>query len=61
MFLSSVFPLGEKSGVNLKGNFNVGKGTAFDIDVEEKEVVKAKKEGEDVEMGKEEGAIQEPG
>ncbi|KAK4052839.1 hypothetical protein OIV83_002126 [Microbotryomycetes sp. JL201] len=30
MFLNSVFPLGEKSGVNLRGNFNVGKVTVFD-------------------------------
>lgn len=29
MFLNSVFPLGEKSGVNLRGNFNVGKVTTF--------------------------------
>jgi len=30
MFLSAVFPLGEKSGVNLRGNFNVGKGTVWE-------------------------------
>lgn len=30
MFLSSVFPLGEKSGVNLRGNFNITKGTVFE-------------------------------
>ncbi|KAM0786947.1 hypothetical protein ACM66B_002368 [Microbotryomycetes sp. NB124-2] len=30
MFLNSVFPLGEKSGVNLRGNFNTGKVTVFD-------------------------------
>lgn len=33
MFLSNVFPLGEKSGVNLRGNFNIAKGTL----IEEKE------------------------
>lgn len=36
MFLSSVFPLGEKSGVNLRGNFNVAKETVFEP-AEEKE------------------------
>ncbi|KAL8283934.1 hypothetical protein RQP46_005366 [Phenoliferia psychrophenolica] len=30
MFLSSVFPLGEKSGVNLRGNFNLGKVTTWE-------------------------------
>ena len=30
MFLSSVFPLGEKSGVNLRGMFNVAKETVFE-------------------------------
>lgn len=30
LFLSSVFPLGEKSGVNLRGNFNLGKVTSFE-------------------------------
>lgn len=30
MFLSSSFPLSEKSGVNLRGNFNVGKVTEFE-------------------------------
>ncbi|CEQ40951.1 SPOSA6832_02625 [Sporobolomyces salmonicolor] len=30
MLLSSVYPLGEKSGVNLRGNFNVGKGTVWE-------------------------------
>lgn len=46
MFLSSVFPLGEKSGVNLRGNFNIGKGTVFEgkvVEVEEG----ANEEGDD--------------
>ncbi|GAA6049941.1 hypothetical protein JCM3770_007060 [Rhodotorula araucariae] len=30
LLLSSVYPLGEKSGVNLRGNFNVGKGTVWE-------------------------------
>ncbi|KAK4057367.1 hypothetical protein OIO90_001436 [Microbotryomycetes sp. JL221] len=30
MFLNQVFPLGEKSGVNLRGNFNSSKVTLFD-------------------------------
>ncbi|KAK4705976.1 THO complex subunit 1, partial [Phenoliferia sp. Uapishka_3] len=30
MFLSTVFPLGEKSGVNLRGNFNIGKETVWE-------------------------------
>lgn len=30
MFLSSVFPLAEKSGVNLRGNFNINKGTVWE-------------------------------
>lgn len=42
MFLSSVFPLGEKSGVNLRGNFNTGKGTVF----EDKEEVVEQTKGE---------------
>jgi hypothetical protein len=29
-FLSSSYPLGEKSGVNLRGNYNTGKVTSFD-------------------------------
>ena len=29
MLLSWVYPLNEKSGVNLRGNFNVGKGVSF--------------------------------
>ncbi|GAA5989442.1 hypothetical protein JCM5350_000706 [Sporobolomyces pararoseus] len=32
MLLSSVYPLGEKSGVNLRGNFNLGKGTVWEQD-----------------------------
>ncbi|GAA6063039.1 hypothetical protein JCM10212_001018 [Sporobolomyces blumeae] len=39
MLLSSVYPLGEKSGVNLRGNFNIGKGTVWDAEPD------AKKEG----------------
>lgn len=44
MFLSSVFPLAEKSGVNLRGNFNTGKGTTF-------EVVKSELKEEKIEEG----------
>lgn len=44
MLLSSVYPLGEKSGVNLRGNFNIGKGTVW-----EEEIVVEKKEDENVE------------
>lgn len=40
MFLSSVFPLAEKSGVNLRGNFNIGKETLYEdmskVEAEEK-------------------------
>lgn len=36
LLLSSVYPLGEKSGVNLRGNFNVGKTTSWEKE-EEKE------------------------
>lgn len=32
MLLSSVYPLGEKSGVNLRGNFNTAKGTVWEQD-----------------------------
>ncbi|SCV69396.1 BQ2448_2416 [Microbotryum intermedium] len=52
VFLSSVFPLSEKSGVNLRGNFNTGKKTVYDeesgrrVEEEEKEKEKEKeKEG----------------
>lgn len=54
MFLSSVFPLGEKSGVNLRGNFNIGKQTLF----EETTVAPKTEDGEDATMDvedKEEG------
>lgn len=34
MLLSWVYPLNEKSGVNLRGNFNVGKGFSFAQDNE---------------------------
>lgn len=56
MFLSGVFPLGEKSGVNLRGNFNHGKVVAFEEEeevkdekmlVDEAEVEGEKKEGEE--------------
>jgi len=30
MFLTDVFPLGEKSGVNLRGSFNTGKETVIE-------------------------------
>lgn len=46
LFLSSVFPLGEKSGVNLRGNFNIGKITSF-------EESPASEEKMDVDEGKE--------
>lgn len=36
-FLSSVFPIAEKSGVNLRGAFNTGNVTHFDQEVERKE------------------------
>lgn len=45
MFLSSVFPLAEKSGVNLRGNFNIGKGTVYE---EEAKVNENKEDGMDV-------------
>ncbi|KAM0748103.1 hypothetical protein T439DRAFT_328082 [Meredithblackwellia eburnea MCA 4105] len=54
MFLSSVFPLGEKSGVNLRGNFNTGKGTVWEEDVADE---KAKMEG--LENEKMEGVVEE--
>ncbi|GAA5962896.1 hypothetical protein JCM3765_005910 [Sporobolomyces pararoseus] len=68
MLLSSVYPLGEKSGVNLRGNFNLGKGTVWEQDSttitetemeteknrEEKELVKEEKvEKMEVEEGEE--------
>ncbi|EGG00202.1 uncharacterized protein MELLADRAFT_118113 [Melampsora larici-populina 98AG31] len=37
-FLSSVFPIAEKSGVNLRGAFNTGNVTHFDQDIEKKGV-----------------------
>ncbi|GAA5836922.1 hypothetical protein JCM9279_007702 [Rhodotorula babjevae] len=66
LLLSSVFPLGEKSGVNLRGGFNLGKGTVWEQEVKAKEIEGAKadaaqeerdevegkgKQGEDAKMG----------
>ncbi|GAA5992179.1 hypothetical protein JCM10908_001807 [Rhodotorula pacifica] len=48
MLLSWVYPLNEKSGVNLRGNFNIGKG--FNFTLPEKE-----KSGQEEEEGKGEG------
>ncbi|KDE03020.1 hypothetical protein MVLG_06452 [Microbotryum lychnidis-dioicae p1A1 Lamole] len=45
VFLSSVFPLSEKSGVNLRGNFNTGKKTLYDEDAGRKGEEEGKKEG----------------
>ncbi|GAA5911245.1 hypothetical protein JCM8208_004307 [Rhodotorula glutinis] len=42
LLLSSVFPLGEKSGVNLRGGFNLGKGTVWEQEVKAKEIEGAK-------------------
>jgi THO complex subunit 1 len=51
MFLSSVFPLGEKSGVNLRGNFNVGKATVFE-EADNKAVEEEKMEVDGAKAGK---------
>ncbi|GAA5886285.1 hypothetical protein JCM6882_001591 [Rhodosporidiobolus microsporus] len=62
LLLSSVYPLGEKSGVNLRGNFNTGKGGVVleeeakremesaeeDAKKEEEEQAEAEKKGEEV-------------
>lgn len=48
MFLNSVFPLGEKSGVNLRGNFNIGKTTTFEEPAQKDAVMEA-----DLESGEE--------
>ncbi|GAA5921157.1 hypothetical protein JCM3775_004118 [Rhodotorula graminis] len=77
LLLSSVFPLGEKSGVNLRGGFNLGKGSVWEQEVKAKEIEGAKadaakeeqdqaegkgKEGEDAKMGDvEEGEEAEAG
>ncbi|BGP10801.1 THO complex subunit 1 [Rhodotorula toruloides] len=60
MLLSSAYPLGEKSGVNLRGNFNIGKGTVFEQEAE-KEMEGAKEDAkkEDVKMEVEEGEEEE--
>ncbi|BGP27097.1 THO complex subunit 1 [Rhodotorula toruloides] len=60
MLLSSAYPLGEKSGVNLRGNFNIGKGTVFEHEAE-KEMEGAKEDAkkEDVKMEVEEGEEEE--
>ncbi|BGP02885.1 hypothetical protein RTG_02997 [Rhodotorula toruloides ATCC 204091] len=60
MLLSSAYPLGEKSGVNLRGNFNIGKGTVFEQEAE-KEMEEAKEDAkkEDVKMEVEEGEEEE--
>lgn len=60
MLLSSAYPLGEKSGVNLRGNFNIGKGTVFEEQAE-KEMDDAKEDAkkEDVKMEVEEGEEEE--
>lgn len=48
MFLSSSFPLGEKSGVNLRGNFNTSKVTLFESQIDEKVEATPKEEVEGV-------------
>ncbi|TNY23906.1 THO complex subunit 1 transcription elongation factor-domain-containing protein [Rhodotorula diobovata] len=52
LLLSAVYPLGEKSGVNLRGNFNLGKGTVWEQEVAKKEMEGAK---EDAKKEEEEG------
>ncbi|BGP51070.1 hypothetical protein JCM10450v2_006996 [Rhodotorula kratochvilovae] len=66
LLLSSVYPLGEKSGVNLRGAFNLGKGTVWEQQEAQKEMdgakEDAKKEEEDAKMAEvEEGEEAEPG
>ncbi|BGP19444.1 hypothetical protein JCM10213_006264 [Rhodosporidiobolus nylandii] len=69
MLLSSVYPLGEKSGVNLRGNFNVAKSLGWEVEVKEKaeeikeEEQKAEEKAEpeeDKKMEVEEGEEEEP-
>ncbi|GAA5995522.1 THO complex subunit THO1/HPR1 [Rhodotorula paludigena] len=64
LLLSSVYPLGEKSGVNLRGNFNTSKGTVWEAEAaKEMDGAKeeAKKEEEDAKMAEvEEGEEAEP-
>ncbi|GAA6016092.1 hypothetical protein JCM11491_000665 [Sporobolomyces phaffii] len=45
MLLSSVYPLGEKSGVNLRGNFNTQKGTVWEQDETVDDEAKPEKAG----------------
>ncbi|GAA5937220.1 hypothetical protein JCM1841_002330 [Sporobolomyces salmonicolor] len=65
MLLSSVYPLGEKSGVNLRGNFNVGKGTVWEeeaakeMDGAREDAQKEEGEREQEKMEVEEGEEQE--
>ncbi|GAA5874289.1 hypothetical protein JCM1840_000624 [Sporobolomyces johnsonii] len=65
MLLSSVYPLGEKSGVNLRGNFNVGKGTVWEeeagkeMDGAKEDAKKEEEEKEKEKMEVEEGEEQE--
>ncbi|GAA5942151.1 uncharacterized protein JCM15063_002017 [Sporobolomyces koalae] len=48
MLLSSVYPLEEKSGVNLRGNFNVGKGTVWEQDNDDQRQSKSTPEADKV-------------
>ncbi|GAA6009688.1 hypothetical protein JCM10207_004155 [Rhodosporidiobolus poonsookiae] len=65
MLLSSVFPLGEKSGVNLRGNFNTGKGAVWEDEARKEmqgaveDAEKEEKEGKE-KMEVEEGEEEEP-
>ncbi|GAA5900079.1 uncharacterized protein JCM6883_006085 [Sporobolomyces salmoneus] len=58
MLLSSVYPLGEKSGVNLRGNFNIAKGTVWE---QEEEVKPLDKDRGDESEAKEEGKDESEG
>ncbi|GAA5831967.1 hypothetical protein JCM11251_002767 [Rhodosporidiobolus azoricus] len=54
LLLSSVYPLGEKSGVNLRGNFNTGKGGVVLEEEAKREMDEAKEEAEEEKKAEEE-------